>query len=150
MIRGKKYYISISMRKSSCISRQVLTGPTHQAPRSLTPGRKRYGTFLCPVNNTQGRATGSQRKERGERLTFLTNCGGLGKGQVRECLQRNPDRKKKKNHVATRVAQTYRGGFAIFNSVSPRWLQGPSGKGFPPAVLIINSTPGTKISNENK
>lgn len=104
MIRGKKYYISISMRKSSCISRQVLTGPTHQAPRSLTPGRKRYGTFLCPVNNTQGRATGSQRKERGERLTFLTNCGGLGKGQVRECLQRNPDRKKKEK------SRCYKGG----------------------------------------
>lgn len=89
------------------------------------------------------------KKARGEHVPFLKNCGGLEKRQVCERLQHNPDRKKK-NRAAARVAQTYRGGFAIFNSVSPRWLQGPSGKGFPPSVLTRNSAPGRKKIRENK
>lgn len=50
---------------------------------------------------------------------FLTNDGDLEKGQVCEYLQNNSDRKRKVP-VGTRVAQTYRDAFAIFNSGSLR------------------------------
>lgn len=75
---------------------------------------------------------------------FPKICGGLENGQICECFQENPDRKRE-NHGAARVAQISRGAFAVCSSVSPRWLQGLPCHPFPKKLLV-----GTKINQENK
>lgn len=54
-------------------------------------------------------------------------------------------RQKKKNLGAPRVAQTYRGGFAMCSSVSPRWLQGHPCHPFQKKLLVRR-----KRNTENK
>lgn len=75
-------------------------------------------------------------KPEGSRLSLLQMTVIWRKARFANVCNR-----KRNSLVATTVAQTYLDEFIIFNSVSPMWLQGPSGNIFLLSVFVRNSTP---------